>query len=153
MRRKGYIVSSIVTALLGEAVLVAIVLWVLPLWRVYIPIWGLILLMLAFAGYESVSYRIGARALERKPVVSPEAMVGCCGKAATSLAPDGYVQVEGELWSAWSTGPNIDEGDEIVVVEVRRLTLVVAPLSNNSHTVGNHDAERRWQVFISTKGL
>ena len=131
MRRKGYIVSSVVTGLLGEAVLVSIVLWVLPLWRVYISIWGLIVLMAVFAVYECVSYRIGARALERKPVVSPEAMVGCCGKATTSLAPDGYVQVNGELWQALSTGPKIDAGEEIVVVDIKRLTLFVAPSHNN----------------------
>jgi membrane-bound ClpP family serine protease len=131
MRRKGYIVSSVVTGLLGEAVLVSIVLWVLPLWRVYIPIWGLILLMAVFAVYECISYRIGARALERKPVVSSEAMVGCCGKATTSLAPDGYVQVNGELWQALSTGPKIDAGEEIVVVDIKRLTLFVAPSRNN----------------------
>jgi membrane-bound ClpP family serine protease len=131
MERKGYIVSSIITGLLGEVALVSIVLWVLPLWRVHMPIWGLILLIVAFAVYESLSYRIGARALERKPLVSSEAMVGCCGKAATSLAPDGYVQVNGELWQALSTGPKIDAGQEIIVVGIKRLTLFVAPPHNN----------------------
>jgi len=131
MGRKGYIVSSIVTGLLGEAALAAIVLWVLPLWGVNMPLWGLILLMVAFGVYEGVTYRIGARALERKPVGSPEAMVGCCGRATMPLAPDGYVRVDGELWWALSTGANIDEGDEIVVVEVKRLTLFVTPQPNN----------------------
>ncbi len=131
MKRKGYIVSSVVTGLLGEAALASIVLWVLPLWRVYIPIWGLILLMITFAFYEIVSYRIGARALERKPVVSSEAMVGCRGRATTSLAPDGYVQVNGELWQALSTGPKINAGEEIVVMGIKRLTLFVAPSHNS----------------------
>jgi len=127
MRRKGYTLSSIVTALLGEAALAGIALWLLPLWGVNIPIWGLVLLIVALGVYEGITYRIGSRALGRKPVVSLEAMVGCCGKATTPLAPSGYVQVEGELWRASSTGPNIDKGDEIVVVEVERLTLFVAP--------------------------
>ena len=77
---------------------------------------------------------MGARALERKPVVSLEAMVGSCGKAIVSLVPDGYVQVQGELWRALSTGPNIDEGDEITVMEVKRLTLFVARVPNDNHT-------------------
>ena len=131
MARKGYIVSSIITGLLGEAALAAIVLWLLPLCGVKIPIWGLILLLVAFGVYECISYRLGSGALRRKPVVSLEAMVGCCGKATTPLAPDGYVRVEGELWRALSTGRNIDKGDEIVIVEVRGLTLFVAPLPNN----------------------
>ena len=131
MTKKGYIVFSIITGLLEEAALAAVVLWLLPLLGINIPIWGLILLMVAYGVKEGISYRIGARALGRKPVVSPEAMVGCCGKATTPLAPDGYVRVEGELWRALSTGPNIDKGDEIVVVEVKRLSLFVAPLSDN----------------------
>jgi len=87
--------------------------------------------MAVFAAYEFASYRIGARALERKPVVSPEAMVGCRGKATTSLAPDGYVQVNGELWQALSTGASIDAGEEIVVVDIKRLTLFVTPAHSN----------------------
>ena len=137
MTKKGYIASAIVTALLGEAALVAVVLWLLPRWGVNIPVWGLILLMLAFGVYEVITYRMGKRALDRKPVTSLEAMVRCCGKATTPLAPDGYVQVEGELWRALSTGPNIDKGEEIVVVATKRLTLFVAPLSNSSHEVSD----------------
>ena len=97
MRNKGYLVSSIVTALLGEAVLVAIVLWLLPRWGVNIPIWGLVLLMVVLGFYNVISYRIGSKTLARKPVVSLEAMVGCCGRATTSLTPDGFVKVQGEL--------------------------------------------------------
>ena len=132
MRRKGYTTFSIVTALLGEAAIAAVILWLLPRWGVNTPMWGLIVLMLAFGVYQGVAYRIGKRALDRKPVVSPQAMVGCCGKVATPLAPDGYVQVEGELWRALSTGSNIDKDEEIVVVEIKRLTLFVAPLSTHT---------------------
>ena len=127
MGRKGYIVYSIVTGLLEEAALAAVVLWLLPLLGVNIPIWGLILLMVAYGVKEGITYRIGARALQRKPVVSLEGMVGCYGKATAPLAPNGYVRVEGELWSASSTEPNMDEGDEIVIVDIKRLTLFVAP--------------------------
>ena len=131
MGRKAYIVYSIITGLLGEVGLAAVVLWLLPLLGVNIPIWVLILLMVAYAVKEGITYRIGARALQRKPVVSLEGMVGCYGKATTPLAPDGYIRVEGELWWAFSTGPEIDEGNEVVIVDVKRLTLFVAPLSNN----------------------
>jgi len=141
---KGYIVYSIVTGLLEEAALAAVVLWLLPLLGVNIPIWGLILLMVAYGVKEGITYRIGARALRRKPVVSLKGMVGCRGEAATPLAPDGYVQVQGELWRALSTGPNINKDDEIVIVEVRRLTLFVASLSNN--IVNEQPAETKKDV-------
>ena len=106
-------------------------LWLLPRWGVNIPIWGLILLMVTYGVKEGITYRIGAKALQRKSVVSLQAMIGCRGRATTPLASDGYVRVEGELWRALSTGPNIDKGSQIVVVEVNRLTLFVAPLLKN----------------------
>ena len=100
-----------------------------PLWGIYIPIWGRILIVIAFLCYEIVTFRLGRRAFERKPVIWAEAIVGRCGKATTPLTPKGYVQVNGELWRALSSDMNIDEGDDIVVLELNRLTLRVAPLS------------------------
>ena len=129
MRRRVYTVTTVVTALLGAAAIVAIVLWLLPRWGINIPIWGLILLMVAYTAYQVVTYRMGKRALDRKPVICPENIVGRCGEATTRLIPDGYVRIEGELWRASSVGPHVDEGEEVVVVEVKRLTLIVKPLS------------------------
>lgn len=116
---------TIVVSLLEGAAIIVIVLWVLPRWEINIPIWGLVLLMVAFGIYQWVTYRLGRRALCRKPVISLEAMVGRYGEATTPLTPHGYVQLDGELWRGLSTGPNIQEGDKIVVVEVKGLTLFV----------------------------
>ena len=129
MSFKEYIIFNLATGLLKGAVIAAIVLWLLPLWRINIPIWGLILIVITFLCYEIATFRIGRRALERKPVIWSEALVGCCGKATTPLTPKGYVQVNGELWRALSSDMNINEGDDIVVLELNRLTLHVAPLS------------------------
>ena len=129
MSMKGYVIFNIATGLLKGAVLAAIVLWLLPLWEINIPIWGLILIVIAFLIYEVVTFRLGRKALQRKPVIWSEAMVGCCGKATTSLTPKGYVQVNGELWRAVSSGANINKGDDIVVVELNRLTVRVVPFS------------------------
>ena len=129
MSLKIYVIFNIATGLLKGAVLAAIVLWLLPLWGINIPIWGLILIVIAFLCYEIVTFRLGRRVLERKPVIWSNAIVGCCGKATTPLTPRGYVQVQGELWRALSNSAKIDEGDDIVVVELDRLTLRVAPLS------------------------
>ncbi len=129
MSKKAYIILNIVTGLLKGAALAAIVLWLLPLWGINIPMWGIILIVVAFLVYEIVTFRVGRRALERKPAIWSEAIVGRCGKATTQLAPGGYVQVNGELWHALSSDTKINEGDDIVVVEMNRLTLRVAPLS------------------------
>jgi len=128
MSKKAYIIFNVVTGLLKGTALLSVVLWLLPLWGVNIPIWGIILIVATFLTYEIVTFRLGRRALERKPVIWSEAIVGRCGKATTPLTPDGYVQVNGELWHAFSSDININEGDDIVVVELDRLTLRVAPL-------------------------
>lgn len=127
MSRKTYFIFNIITGLLKGAVLLSVVLWLLPLLGINIPVWAIILIVFAFLTYEIVTFRIGKRAMERKPAIWSEAMIGSCGKAITPLTPDGYVQVNGELWRAVSIDTNINEGDDIVVVEMNRLTLCVAP--------------------------
>jgi len=128
MSKKAYIIFNITTGLLKGAVLLLVILWLLPLWGINIPAWGIILIVIAFLIYEIVTFRLGRRAMERKPAIWSEAIVGHCGKATTPLTPKGYVQVNGELWRAFSSDTNINEGDDIVVVEMDRLTLRVAPL-------------------------
>ncbi|MFC2035072.1 NfeD family protein [Chloroflexota bacterium] len=129
MNIKTYIIYNIVTGILKGAVLLWVILWLLPLWRINIPAWGLILVVIAFLIYEIVAFRLGRTAIERKPAIWSEAMVGCCGKATTPLTPNGYVQVQGELWRALSSDTSINEGDDIVVVEMNRLVLRVALLA------------------------
>lgn len=129
MSKKAYIIFNIAMGLLKGAVLLLIIIWLLPLWGINIPMWGIILIVVAFLIYEIVTFRLGRRALERKPAIWSEAIVGRCGKATTPLTPDGYVKVNGELWHALSSDTNINEGDDIVVVELDRLTLRVAPFS------------------------
>jgi len=129
MSLQRYVIFNVATGLLKGAVLAAIVLWLLPLWGINIPIWGLILIVIAFLCYEIFTFRLGRRVLERKPVIWSDAIVGCCGKATTPLTPYGYVQVQGELWRALSSDTDINEGDDIIVVELDRITLRVAPLS------------------------
>jgi len=128
MSKKAYFIFNIATGLLKGTVLLLIILWLLPLWGINIPVWGIILIVIAFLIYEIVTFRLGRRALERKPAIWSEAIVGHRGIATTPLTPDGYAQVNGELWHAFSSDANINKGDDIVVVEMDRLTLRVAPL-------------------------
>jgi len=138
MSKKAYIIFNVVTGLLKGTALLLVVLWLLPLWGVSIPIWGIILIVAAFLTYEIVTFRLGRRVLERKPVIWSEAIVGRCGKTTTPLTPDGYVQVNGELWHAFSSDTNINEGEDIVVVELDRLTLRVAPLQASKNRGSSH---------------
>ena len=125
-----YTMQAIIGTLLEEAVLVAIVLWGLPYFDIYIPLWGLIVLMIALAIVACVSYRIGKPTFLLKPRVAPE--TGSEGKVVKPLAPEGYVKVQGVLWKAISAESGLEAGDEVVVTGIDGLKLIVAPKKKTS---------------------
>jgi membrane-bound ClpP family serine protease len=127
MSLRVYIIYNVVTGLLKTAAFLAIVFWLLPEWGVELPVWGLILFVVVVGTYEFITFRLGMRALVNRAATPPPAMVGCYGRTVTPLAPDGYVKVQGELWKARSLHCELQEGDGIVVLEVKRLTLIVTP--------------------------
>ncbi len=119
------LIFAIISTLLEEAALVAIVLWALPQIGVHIPLSGLIALMVAWAACSVIVYRIGSRALRRKPVISVPDMAGSKGEVVSSLVPEGLVRIRGELWVAKSASGEIKPGGEVVVMEQDGLKLVV----------------------------
>jgi len=121
-----YTIYSIISTILEEVALAAIVLWGLPYFNIHIPWWGLAMLMIALAVYSYIAYRIGKPTLTMKPLVSLETMIGSEGKVVTPLAPEGYVKVKGELWKASSTESELEVGDEVVVVGIDGLKLIVS---------------------------
>jgi len=136
MQGRRYTVYSIITTLLQEIALAAIVLWLLPIFGIVIPIWGLTLMMIAWGTYSYVSYRLCKKALDIKVTSPGEAMIGCQGKAKTSLDPNGIVQVRGELWKATTADSIIESGEDVIVQGISGLTLFVAPIERDSHEVG-----------------
>jgi len=119
------LISAIFSTVLEEIAIVAVVFWGLPQLGIYIPLAGLIALMVAWGVFSVTIYRIGSRALRRRPVMGLPAMIGSKGKAISPLAPNGFVRIKGELWEAVSIGRRIDTGKEVIVVRQDRLKLVV----------------------------
>jgi len=118
------LILAIVSTLLEEAAMVAVVLLGLPKLGIHIPLAGLIALMVAWGAYAIITYRIGSRALRRKPeIVLP--LISSKGKVVSPLAPEGFIRIKGELWQATSVGGNIDNGEEVTVVGQDGLKLVV----------------------------
>ena len=126
------LILAIISGILEESAIVAIVLWALPRINVHIPLWGLIILMVAWLTYSVSTYRMGSRALLRKPVAGLPDMVGSKGKVVSPLAPEGLVKIKGELWIAKSAGGEIEPGGEVIVVEQNSLKLVVRESSVTS---------------------
>jgi len=119
------LVWAIISILLEEAAIVAIVLWGLPRLDIEIPLAGLIALMVAWGAYSVITYRRGSRALRRKPLDGLPDMVGSQGEVVSPLAPEGLVRIKGELWQAESASGRIDTGEEVTVVRQDGLKLIV----------------------------
>ncbi len=111
--------------MLEETAIAIVVLFGLPQLGITIPLAGLIVLMVAWLTLSVFLYRMGSRALRRKPYESLPHMVGCKGKVVSPLAPEGLVKIKGELWMATSAGGGLKLGGKIVVVEQDGLKLVV----------------------------
>ena len=131
MTHRRYTLLAITTSLLEQAALVAVVLWLLPRAAINIPLWGLILMMIALGIYNYTNYRLNKKALTKKPIISPD--IGSRGRAATPISPTGYVRVNGELWRA-SSSATIDAGQEIVVVGMDGMTLLISAIEKDNST-------------------
>ncbi len=131
MEVRRYTVLAVVSSILEQGVLVAVVLWLLPRFGISIPLWALVVMMIALGLYGYVGYRLGRTALERKPMMASEAMLGSQCTVMTPLAPRGYVKVGSEMWRASSRGLVIEKGQEVVIVGMEELTLLVVPLDSD----------------------
>ena len=119
------LVFAIISTILEEVALAVIVLWWLPRVGINIPVWGLVIIMIAWVSWSVYIFRKGTRALKTKDMVGMPDMIGTKGKVVSPLAPEGLVRIRGELWVAKSTGDDVQTGQEITVVDQERLKLLV----------------------------
>src|SRR6266705_1021573 len=68
----------------------------------------------------------GVRALGRRQLLGPSGLVGQLATVKERLAPEGQVQVYGEIWRAVAEGEPVEAGAHVMVVAVNGLTLKVA---------------------------
>jgi membrane-bound serine protease (ClpP class) len=123
------LILAIVSTSLEEAALFVIWRWGLPQVGVYLPLWVLIVAMVVWAIYASISFWIGTRALGRKEMVGLATMIGGTGRVVSPLAPEGQVRIKGELWGARAIDGNVDVGEEVTVVGQDGLKLIVRKAS------------------------
>ena len=121
----GRLIIAVVTTVLEEVALLVIMLWGLPQLGVDIPLGVVIAIMAAWAANAIIFYKIGSRALKRRPFSGLGSVVGNKGKVVSPLALDGVIKISDELWEATSSSGRIDAGEEVIVVEQDGLKLVV----------------------------
>jgi len=137
-KKRAYTLYSLVRLLFDEAVLAAVVLWLLPGFGINFPVWLLIVFMVAWAVYSYFTSRLVEKLIGRAAAIGPEALIGVKCITTTPLFPDGYVRVGTELWRAHSIAGDIETGAEVLIVGINRLTLVVKPSTDTSFDEGQH---------------
>jgi len=132
-RKRSYFLFSLVTTLIEEAGLAAIILLLLPMFGINVPLWLLALVMGLWAAYSYFTFRLGEKVIGRTPVVGAEALIGIKGVTTSALTPEGYVRIGIELWRARAISGNIAGQTPVTVKEMQRMTLFVVPEEGNDH--------------------
>jgi len=123
---RWHTIYSIISTAIETAAIAAVILWILPMFKINIPWWGTALVLATFLGYCYISYLISHPTVMSDPITAPESIIGDEGVVETDLSPMGYVRVRGELWMALSPDSNLRKGDEIVVTGLSGMKLTVA---------------------------
>jgi membrane-bound serine protease (ClpP class) len=130
------IVSHGVLAIGGVIALVlgSLMLFDAPEVRFGISPWLLVTSVGVMASALLVTMAASARALRRPPMLGAPSMIGTTGVARGALAPDGQVQVGGELWRAVAEGGHVEDAHPVRVVSIEGLTLRVVKLDDGGGT-------------------
>ena len=116
MKTTERLIFAIIGTSLQEAILFAVWRWGLPYLGIDLPLYILILGMIAVLIYSVIIFRVVTRTLSRRDVVGLPDMINGKGKVVSLLSPEGQVKIKGEIWNAWSMDGDIDRGDEIIVM-------------------------------------
>ena len=100
----GRLILAVISTMFEEAALAVVVLVGLPHININLPVYVLVILMLAWVVIAVTVYRAGSRALKTKPLTGFETMAGSCGRVVKTLQPAGLVRIRGELWQAKTGG-------------------------------------------------
>jgi membrane protein implicated in regulation of membrane protease activity len=123
---RGYTIYALIGSILELVALLIVLLWVLPLFHVYIEWWIIAILLGIELAISLFTYSMGRRALSKRLTFGPEAIIGNEGMVTTPLNPTGYVRVRGELWNACCKS-KLEAGDEVVVTGIEGMKLLVVP--------------------------
>ncbi len=126
---KGSRLIESIIALLDEALIITILL-IAGLYylysRSYLNLQQLLLIILIYIIILFfIFYKIYLAQVKRAEV-GPESLIGRQGLVIEDLSPEGYIEVEGELWKAIAKDEaGISKGEKVVVISYKGLTLIV----------------------------
>ena len=130
-RKSGrwHTVYSIISTVIEEIAIAALLLWILPAFGVNVPPWVVAAVLACFAVYSYIMYRVGHPTVLYGGVTGAESIVGSKGTAETITQDEAYVRVQGELWKAYYPDGKLKAGDEVIVTSIDGLSLTVRKAS------------------------
>ncbi|MBI2864390.1 MAG: nodulation protein NfeD [Chloroflexi bacterium] len=85
----------------------------------------IVAVVVTITAFFGIAVRAAAQLRHRKASTGMEAIGGKIGVARTAVNPTGMVFLDGELWTASTSGEPVSPGDKVKVVAVNGLTLEV----------------------------
>jgi membrane protein implicated in regulation of membrane protease activity len=124
-----YVLFQIPGWLIAALVVIVLIEWV------GLPMWGASALLVFWIAKDLVQYRFVRNAYDTNVKTGSERFIGERGIAKEWLRPQGYVQVQGQLWRARTSSEEQPISPESVVrvVDAQGLTLIVTA-ENDGHT-------------------
>ena len=123
------LILGIISLVLAEVAIYAIWQWVLPELDIKMPLYLLILVMVAWAAFCIGNFIVISRTLMSSGLSGVESMVGSVGKVLNPLTPEGLVRIKGEIWTAvLDEGEKVGVGEEVTVTGIDGLRLHVRPV-------------------------
>jgi membrane-bound ClpP family serine protease len=119
------LIIAVITSLLDEVIILAIILFGLPRLGIHIPLYGVVLICTGFLAWAVCLYSISSKTMRKKALLGSTNMVGSEGRVVKRLSPEGFIRIHGELWQAKAEHGKLDIGADVVVVSQDRLKLVV----------------------------
>jgi len=111
---------------LEELAIYALWRWILPELGIDLPLFMLVLAMVAWGAFGVVRFVLAARALKTPETPGLPSPIGSVAKVITPLDPLGTVRIKGETWTALlMDGEKVEIGEEVTVTDMEGLCLHV----------------------------
>lgn len=100
--------------------------WVLPQFDVELPLFVLILAMVAWGSFAVLRFVLVTRALRKPETPGLPSLVGSAARVLSPLDPHGTVRIKGETWTAILVeGERAEVGEEVTITDMDGLRLYV----------------------------
>ena len=119
----------VMALLLDEIAAAVIILLVLWFFKVEISLPIIRAMVVVLGGFIFLTHKAIIPSFRRKKATGPEWMIGQGGEVVESLKPLGVIRIGGEYWKAKSIDGEVNAGDFVEIMGMKKLVLAVKRLS------------------------